>query len=360
MLRGYLALLVAATAPSCLAVRSTQQRGEAFDTMQFELSARGSTCDSFDNQRMKSTFSMKGRCQDQNELEYVNPDGAADVLYIYPKEDHNNAFSLCSSGTIDPSVCYRLVNMAHHYSVHFVRVASVQEAIAFVKGMPSNVRLKHVVLGGHGDPRSLAWGGADTESDTVMPELRVDEPVTRELLDALYPHLIVDGTERTRSTVFLDACLNGKPVADKNMLLFVAHQLAGAEVFASKISFDNSQFVLDNYLHFNAHIMSQKQDKMVSAMFHPGLRALHYHPNRVCKKKELVMAQSMELCAELCQKAGDACAAFTYFPEGNKRVTQVCFHSKRCESMKRSKKGAMVFTKETEQEDDSDDSDEED
>ena len=178
----------------------------------------------------------------------------------------------------------------------------------------------------------LRWGGADTESDTVMPELRVDEPVTRELLDALYPHLIVDGTERTRSTVFLDACLNGKPVADKNMLLFVAHQLAGAEVFASKISFDNSQFVLDNYLHFNAHIMSQKQDKMVSAMFHPGLRALYYHPNRVCKKKELVMAQTMELCAELCQKAGDACKAFTYFPEGNKRVTQVCFHSKRCSS----------------------------
>ena len=69
-LRGYLALLVAATAPSCLAVRSTQQlgcnvydaateealcscvaylrqRGEAFDTMQFELSAQGSKCDSF-------------------------------------------------------------------------------------------------------------------------------------------------------------------------------------------------------------------------------------------------------------------------------------------------------------------------
>ena len=66
----------------------------------------------------------------------------------------------------------------------------------------------------------------------------------------------VDGEDRRRSTVFLDACLNGKPVKDKNMLLFVAHKLAGAEVFASKISFDNDQFVLDNYLHFNAHIMS--------------------------------------------------------------------------------------------------------
>ncbi|CAE7383544.1 unnamed protein product [Symbiodinium sp. CCMP2456] len=337
-----------------------RQREEAFDTLQFELSAQGSKCDSRDNGKMKSTFGMKGRCQDQNELEYVNPAGAADVLYIYPKEDHNSAFSLCSSGTIDPSVCYRLVHMAHHYSVHFVRVASVQEAIAFVKGMPSNVRLKHVVLGGHGDPRTLAWGSEDTESDTVMPELRVDEPATRELLDALYPHLTVDGTERTRSTVFLDACLNGRPVADKNMLQFVAHRLAGAEVFASKISFDNSQFVLDNYLHFNAQIIDGKQDKMVSAIFHPGLRALHFHPNRVCKKKELVMAQTMELCAELCQKAGDDCAAFIYYPNGNQRVTQVCFHSKRCDSMKRSKKGAMVFTKETEQEDDSDDSDEED
>ena len=60
---------------------------------------------------------------------------------ILPKRRINGAFSLCSSGTIDPSVCYRLVHMAHHYSVHFVRVASVQEAIAFVKGMPSNVRL---------------------------------------------------------------------------------------------------------------------------------------------------------------------------------------------------------------------------
>ena len=33
-----------------------------------------------------------------------------------------------------------------------------------------------------------------------------------------------------------------------------------AQVFASQISFDNSQFVLDNYLHFNAHIMSNKKD----------------------------------------------------------------------------------------------------
>ena len=40
----------------------------------------------FLDQKMKSTFSMQGRCQDQNELEYVNPDGAADVLYIYPKD----------------------------------------------------------------------------------------------------------------------------------------------------------------------------------------------------------------------------------------------------------------------------------
>ena len=110
--------------------------------------------------QMKETFNAKGRCQDQNELDYVNPAGVADVLYIYPKEDHNGAFSMCSSGGIDPSVCFRLVNMAHHYSVHFVRVASVQEATTYVRSLPPTVRLKHVVLGGHGDPRSLAWGSA--------------------------------------------------------------------------------------------------------------------------------------------------------------------------------------------------------
>ena len=163
-----------------------------------------------------------------------------------------------------------------------------------------------------------------------MPEMQVDEPATEEFLGVLYPHLIVDGSDRTRSTVFLDACLNGKPVKDKNMLLFVAHQLAGAEVFASKISFDNSQFVLDNYLHFNARIVSKKDDKMVSTMFHPGLRELHFHPHRACKDKQLVAAaQTMESCAELCQKAGNSCAAFTYFPEGNARINQVCYHSNR-------------------------------
>ncbi|CAE7227523.1 unnamed protein product [Symbiodinium pilosum] len=285
-------------------------------------------------------------------------ESTVDVLYIYPEEDHNGAFSMCSSGSFEPSVCFRLVHMAHHYSVHFVRVGSVQEATAYVKSLPAETRLKHVVFGGHGNPTSLAWGDEADESDTVMPELRVDEPATRELLSVVYPHLIVDGEERTRSTVFLDACLNGKTVRDKNMLLFVAHQLAGTKVFASQISFDNSQFVLDNYLHFNAHIMSNKKDKMVSTLLHPGLRELEFHPYRACKIKQLVAsAQTMESCAESCQKAGDGCEAFTYFPDGNARINQVCYHSKRCSGMKRSKKGAMVFTKATEEDDDESDED---
>ena len=34
--------------------------------------------------------------------------------------------------------------------------------------------------------------------------------------------------------------------------------------------------------------------------------------------------------AARCQKAGDGCEAFTYFPDGNARINQVCYHSKRC------------------------------
>ena len=127
---------------TCWAVRSGQQvqRVNVSDTMQFEFDAQGSKCDNILDKQMKETFKAKGRCRDQTELDYVNPAGVADVLYIYPKEDHNGAFSLCSSGTIDPSVCYRLVHMAHHYSVHFVRVASVQEATAYVKSLPATMR----------------------------------------------------------------------------------------------------------------------------------------------------------------------------------------------------------------------------
>ena len=45
------------------------------------------------------------------------------------------------------------------------------------------------------EPQSPRWGDEADESDTVMPELRVDEPATRELLSVVYPHLIVDGED---------------------------------------------------------------------------------------------------------------------------------------------------------------------
>jgi len=205
-------------------------------------------------------------------IEYVNPESPKTfALYIYPMEDHNNAFQLCGADAkmFDGVTCKRLNEQGNHYSVQFIKVNSVEEATSFVRSLKSSFKIKHLVLGGHGSPTELEWGDGSTGTRRLSTNA-----ASEVFLDAVYPHLLLGPKG---STVMLDACENGKDVdGDKNMVQHVAHRLAGAQVFGAKNSFSYKDFELLDSEHFNAMITDRNQNnKMVKLRREAATSARH-------------------------------------------------------------------------------------
>lgn len=342
----------AAPAAAAHALHKTLDTGVAW------YEAEGSRCTAYEKKQMLERFQIGAKfgkpCKDEDEwgdkLEYKNPKSPDLIsLYIYPMEDHNNAFGLCTEGDgnrFSMGFCHRLFGQTEHYSVYFHRVHNVEEAIEVVRKLPANIKIKHLVLGGHGASESLGWGA---EGGTGTIELEVEDDVADELFDAVYPHLLKNDGE-TFSTVFLDACLNGKKTDDKNMIQHVAHRLAGAKVYASKISWDNDEFELDSSKNFAGKIISEKtgKNRMRVEQYGTGeLRKWTFWANEFCDDKASRHEQGVrELpqCRERCE-ADASCKSFVWYPEGNKDFFKKCYLSKKCEYSSPSKMGAMIFDK---------------
>jgi len=276
--------------------------------------------------------------------EYHNPRSPDTIaLYIYPAEDHNNAFGFCAGGRFSLGFCHRIFSQSEHYSVHFHRVENVEEATALVRALPTNITIKHLVLGGHGDPTSLAWG---EEGGSGTPELAVEDDASDDFFDAVYPYL---QRGSSHSTVFLDACLNGKVIDDKNMVQHVAHRLAGAKVFASKISWANREFELGTSKDFAGKIISETTgvNRMTSERLGEGpLREWGFWPNEFCddKQSRAEIASDMQQCRRKCESKAE-CKAFVWYPNGNKIPSSKCYLSNGCSETTTSSKGAMTFEK---------------
>jgi len=315
----------------------------------------GSKCTTAEKKKFQERFQVGkqyGRpCREESkwnsELAYENPKSPKTIaLYIYPKEDHNNAFGFCEDGRFGLGFCHRVYSQSEHYSVVFRRVSSVEEAIEAVKGLPSDVEIKHLVLGGHGDPTSLQWGEYGGSGTT---DLSVEDDTSDEFLDTVYP-LLVKG-ERG-ATVFLDACLNGKQIDDKNMVQHVAHRLAGARVFASRISWDNDEFSLDSGKDFSGKIVSDRtgRDRMRVEKYGTGeLRTWGFLANTFCDDKDSKARPGVSKlveCREACEAKPD-CGAFVWYPHGNKLKENKCYLAKDCEDIRTSSKGAITFERPT-------------
>eukprot|EP00929_Paragymnodinium_shiwhaense_P021995 TRINITY_DN14190_c0_g1_i1.p1 TRINITY_DN14190_c0_g1~~TRINITY_DN14190_c0_g1_i1.p1 ORF type:complete len:399 (-),score=65.94 TRINITY_DN14190_c0_g1_i1:187-1290(-) len=280
-----------------------------------------------------------------------HPATDAIALYIYPQEDHNGAFDFCGENEgrkFDTVVCKRMLSQSDYYSVDFYRVNSVEEATWVVSRLQPSTKIKHLVLGGHGDSTILQWGSGSRGTT----ELSVGNAATEAFFDAVYPHMLLGEAGEGTSTVFMDACLNGKTLNDlgeKNMVNYVAHRLAGVKVFGSKISWDNDQFRLNHAEDFNASMISNKtgKDVMVKAKFGEGpLRDWGYLQNSACVLKQY-QEDTIDIaaCREKCE-ASRACAAFTWFPTGNGgKDYKKCYLSKDCGAVKESKQQARVFFK---------------
>mmetsp|Transcript_65045 Transcript_65045/g.180381 ORF Transcript_65045/g.180381 Transcript_65045/m.180381 type:complete len:362 (-) Transcript_65045:39-1124(-) len=316
--------------------------------------AEGSQCTAKQMQDFKTRFQIGAEhgkpCSDEDawhdHLEYLHPKSPNRIaLYIYPEEDDNNAFGFCTDeGHFSLGLCHRIYSQSLHYSVHFHRVESVEEAIALVRALPPEVKIKHLVLGGHGDPTSLAWGDEDLDEGT--PELAVEDDVSDEFFDAVYPHLL---RGRAHSTVFLDACLNGKVIEEKNMIQHVAHRLAGVQVWASKISWDNDEFELGSSQDFSGKIISETTgvNRMRSEQFGEGpLRTWGFRANAFCddKASKPEAASELQQCRKACEGKA-TCKAFVWYPDGNKAKKNKCYLSNGCKETSSSSKGAMTFEK---------------
>mmetsp|Transcript_78872 Transcript_78872/g.189320 ORF Transcript_78872/g.189320 Transcript_78872/m.189320 type:complete len:345 (+) Transcript_78872:72-1106(+) len=276
---------------------------------------------------------------------YNNPASPNTVaLFLYPEEDHNGAFNICDERKFDRVLCTRLFTQTEHYSLQFHRVPSVEGATRVVDGIPSDVTIKHLVLAGHGDPNSLMWG---SDGPGITGSLSVEDDTTDGFLDKVYRHMIKGGDHR--STVMLDACLNGQPVDDKNMLQHVAHRLAGTRVFASTISWGNDQFFLVNGKEFTAKIKSKGKNQMRTlSLDDPELQKWNFYPNEYCSDKSPspTIDQSLTTCREACERAGILCNAFVFYPDGNARAPhKKCYLSPQCEESDDSRLGSMIFEK---------------
>mmetsp|Transcript_96504 Transcript_96504/g.288046 ORF Transcript_96504/g.288046 Transcript_96504/m.288046 type:complete len:457 (-) Transcript_96504:58-1428(-) len=102
-----------------------------------------------------ANFSYKTVCEKNN------------VIWIYPAEDPNGAFS------INTNVCHRLTLWSGTAcSVQVRRVSSVKDGVAFLNSLPPD-SARHVVLGGHGTGQALAWGsgmhrvGVETDKEGI-------------------------------------------------------------------------------------------------------------------------------------------------------------------------------------------------
>jgi len=93
---------------------------------------------------------------------------SGNVVWIYPKHDHNGAFC------IDESACHRLTLWSSHAcSVKVWRVETLEEALQLLSRYPDN-SIKHMVLGGHGDGSSIRWGG---KHDGILGLVGDEKPV---------------------------------------------------------------------------------------------------------------------------------------------------------------------------------------
>lgn len=321
--------------------------------------AEGSQCTTQEKKRMLERFKIGAQfgkpCSEQDEwgvsVEYKNPRSPDLIsLYIYPMEDHNNAFGFCTEANrFSMGFCHRLYGQSEFYSVYFYRVHNVEEAIEVVRKLPSNIKIKHLVLGGHGDPTSLAWG---EEGDDGTTNLAVEDDTSDEFFDAVYPFLLKnDG--KTFSTVFLDACLNGKQIDDKNMVQHVAHRLAGAKVYASKISWANREFELDSSKNFAGKIIDEdtgkkRVDRMRVESYGTGeLRKWGFSADEFCDdkaSKPLGGVSELQRCRQRCEEDA-SCKAFVWYPNGNRGSHKKCYLSKKCDETSSSSNGALIFEK---------------
>jgi hypothetical protein len=173
-------------------------------------------------------FENQPICTGQKGPGPIVPEALGNVLFMYPWEDHNNAFC------INNNVCHRMSEWDFHAcSVRMRRIQSVEDASDQLDHYP-DTSLKHVVLGGHGSGSALHWGDVNQCGRGV---LCVGEYLSNAFLEKLSKKMYQHGT------IFLDSCLSATNDESrfrngKNLASWVASKVGkGIRVIGSVLSF---------------------------------------------------------------------------------------------------------------------------
>lgn len=156
---------------------------------------------------------------------------SSNVLFLYPRDDHNNAFC------INANVCKRLMGWYENAcAVRVRRISSVSHALQVLDSFLDN-SIKHAVVGGHGSGWNLHWGPGNTCGQSHLCVSTSNYQASSKFIAKLSRKMHKHGS------IFLDSCLSATEDKSKwshgmNLAQWIAKNVGkGIRVFGSELSF---------------------------------------------------------------------------------------------------------------------------
>lgn len=171
---------------------------------------------------------------DGKNIDFKHPTSKVSALFIYPRNDHNNAFRL------NDHLKYRLLALSEHYNVKVRYVHDIDEAGELISNS-KYAEIHHLVLGGHGSASSITFGHGGGRA-SLTTETKVDPT----LFEKLAP----------KATILLDSCSAGLRLAE-----YVARLAPGRYVYGSEVTLYSSMILIDSIFPYRCTISEHGRDR---------------------------------------------------------------------------------------------------
>ena len=193
------------------------------------LEDRASKVSSTQSKEFDRKFTVSGK-----DIDFKHSSSEKMALFIYPKNDHNNAFRLTDH------LKYRLLALSKHYSVKVRYVGGVDEAADLIKASKDG-ETHHLVLGGHGTASSITFGYGGGRA-----KLTKQTKIEPKIFEKLAP----------RATILLDSCSAGLGLAE-----YISQLAPGRHVYGSEVTLYSSMILIDSIFPYRCTIAEQGRDR---------------------------------------------------------------------------------------------------
>lgn len=168
------------------------------------------------------------------DIDFKHPTSDVSALFLYPRNDHNNAFRL------NDHLKYRLLALSKHYNVKVRYIHDIDEAADLISDSKDG-EIHHLVLGGHGSASSITFGHGGGRA-----KLTTETEVDSKLFEKLAP----------KATILLDSCSAGLRLAE-----YVANLAPGRHVYGSEVTLYSSMILIDSIFPYRCTISEHGHDR---------------------------------------------------------------------------------------------------